>query len=231
MANGDELSYAWFLQLADGSIKSIADASGNVLTLNAVVYELNGAQVYCVITSSHGEQTESFHANMVVEPKLLVITSDLVDVSVIEGDSVNFNFGIEGDVDQYTWYLQQTDGTLRSTSCDDGSYTLTNANKSLDGSTIWCVATGIHGQTIESSKIKLTVLSKSIDKNTNDHDSTSKSYGPKDTNQDGVTTCSEAYGNGWIWDESQSICILQSDLIDKFVSNEMIYNFVNMSDR
>lgn len=198
-ASGEGLSYAWLLQDIDGSIKQITDATGNTLTLTDVSYEFNGTQVYCVVTSTHGEQAESLHATLTVEPKPLVITSDLSDVSVTEGGSVTLDFGVEGDVDQYTWYLQKPDDTVQTTTSEENSYTISDIQKSLDGSTVWCVATGIHGQTIESSKIKLMVLDKPAD------DSTTRSDYPKDSNRDGVTTCSEAYGSGWIWDENQGM--------------------------
>ena len=39
------------------------------------------------------------------------------------------------------------------------------------------------------------------------------SYDPYDTNKDGVVTCKEKFGSGWIWSEDHKACIRQEWII------------------
>ena len=53
--------------------------------------------------------------------------------------------------------------------------------------------------------------------------------GNQDKNCDGVVTCDEVNGPGWVWSESEKACVLNMVVVPS--NTNTIYNFVNTSDR
>ena len=55
--------------------------------------------------------------------------------------------------------------------------------------------------------------------------------GIQDKNCDGVVTCDEAMGPGWVWSEQDKACVIEPVAQPTDTPSSNIYSFVNTSDR
>ena len=52
-----------------------------------------------------------------------------------------------------------------------------------------------------------------------------------DKNCDGVVTCDEVNGPGWVWSEQEKACVMETVTQPTDTPSTNIYSFVNTSDR
>lgn len=79
--------------------------------------------------------------------------------------------------------------------------------------------------------ISVSVVVKPTQQEESIHHSTHSSCDVYDKNCDGVITCQERYGFGWIWSESDQACIMTSSISPDITARNDGYSFVNTADK
>ena len=151
----------------------------------------------------------------VISPESGTFNQDTIEVTISSSE--------EGATIYYT-----TDGTDPTTSS-------TKYEESFEvpvGSTVKAIAVkeGVVDSEIATATYTKQQPQPSSDPKPSEPDKPSQACaGNQDKNCDGVVTCDEVNGLGWVWSESEKACVVDTVVVPS--NTNTIYNFVNTSDR
>ncbi len=153
IAQGDELTYQWYLKNPGGTKFSkssvISDTYSAKLTSAS-----NGRQIYCVITDKYNNTVQSETVKLSIK---LEITNQPKDVSVPLDAIALTQVMVEGDGLTYQWYLKNRTGTKFSKSSITSDTYSVKMSQAVDGRQIYCVISDQYGNTATSDTATLSI--------------------------------------------------------------------------
>ena len=151
-ANGDGLSYQWYVKNAGSS--KFSKSSVTSATYSCKLNEKSsGRQIYCIVTDAYGNTAKSATATVYQE---LRITSQPKDVTVAEGKTAKVSFQAEGYDLTYTWYFKNAgDKSFKKTTSFTGNTYSVKMTDDRDGRQVYCVVTDAFGNTLSTEMVRL----------------------------------------------------------------------------
>lgn len=159
---GTDLKYCWYYKNPGKSKFSKAGVYTSEYSRHATK-DLDGMQVYCVVTDGNGEKVVGRTATLNIRKQNIVLTyPNSKKISVAVGKKAIFAINAVSDTHlSYKWYYRlpkykEENGVFHSTGCYSDSYTRT-ATKSIDGLEAYCVVTDANGKAVKSDIILLEI--------------------------------------------------------------------------
>ena len=152
-AVGEGLSYQWYLKNKTGTKFTKSSITKNIYSV-IMKDEVNGRQLYCVVTDKHGN---SVTTNTVTLYKYvpLEIIEEPQDCFVANGQKASATVQAVGNDLTYQWYLKSRTGTKFSkSSITSNTYNVTMEDK-VDGRQLYCVVTDRFGNSLTTNTVTL----------------------------------------------------------------------------
>jgi len=147
-AQGESLSYTWYIKKADDTKYATAEGDSYALDMTA---EYDGAQVYCTVKDVYGCIARSNTVTLTLDKKELAITKQPEDVVAPSGETVTIAIEAEGDGLTYAWYFKNASTSKFSlTTTFTGNEYTTEMSASRDGRQVYCVVTDAYGNTVKT---------------------------------------------------------------------------------
>ena len=157
-ATGDDLTYAWYVRNPDSTEFSRSDAFTGPDYSVTMSMEIDGQQVYCVITDRYGMQIQTETVTLTMQRNDLLIAWQTGDVLVRQGEMAEAYVEAFGDGLTYEWYFKNPGSTKFSkTNAFTGpSYSVT-MSKDRDGRQVYCVITDRYGNQVQTDTVTLSM--------------------------------------------------------------------------
>ena len=155
VAEGDGLTYQWYLKNANSSGWSKSKITSSVYT-DVMTEARNDRQIYCVITDVWGNtvQTETVRLVATTGTELKII-SQPTDARAYYGEKYHTEVVAEGDGLTYQWYLKNANSSGWSKSKVTSSVYSDVMTEARNGRQIYCVITDIYGSTVKTDIVHL----------------------------------------------------------------------------
>lgn len=152
--------YEWYVKAVGAEEFVPDDSSSNSLYQFKMSREMIGTQVYCVVTDQFGESVQTDVATVYYgKPKF---TTQPKSADCRNGETVSVTAKAKGLDVTYQWYYKNA-GTKKfyksSVSGDTYSYKMTSAKS---GRQVYCVATDVYGNTVQSKTVTLRISAPEI---------------------------------------------------------------------
>jgi len=147
-------SYTWYEKLPGADKFSVADHKTNTYTLK-LTEEVNGTQVYCVITDKYGNKVTSDTVTLTM-PVYANIKTQPVSTAAEEGKTAKVSLVASGDGIKYEWYYKSAGMTkfVKTTAFTGNTYAVA-MNADRDGRQVYCVVTDKYGNKVTSDTVTL----------------------------------------------------------------------------
>ncbi|MBR2782828.1 MAG: leucine-rich repeat protein, partial [Firmicutes bacterium] len=161
VAQGDGLTYQWYYKTPSAaSFSKCTSASGTTANYSiAVQAKHEGYQFYCIVKDSHGSSVKTNTVKIFVGTPLKITTQPSNFTGAV-GATAKLKVVAQGDGLTYQWYCKKTGETSFSkstlTSATTATLSLTLQAKH-DGYQYYCKVKDSHGNTVNSSTVKITV--------------------------------------------------------------------------
>ena len=154
-AEGDGLSYAWFVKNPGSS--DFTESSIHAATYSARLTAANsGRLLYCVVTDSHGNSLQSDTVSMSIGTPLSITAQPVSYVGAVNSQA-RFTVAAEGDGLSYAWFVKNPDSSdFTESSLHTATYSakLTAANS---GRLLYCVVTDSHGKSVTPDTVSMRI--------------------------------------------------------------------------
>ena len=155
-AQGDGLTYAWYVKDAGSSSFSRSSVTTNTYAVN-VTAARDGRQVYCIVIDQYGEYEISDTATLSVRVGP-VITVQPQDVEVLlAGDRATATVEATGNGLTYAWYIKDPGSSKFSKSSVTTKTYAVNITAARNGRQAYCLITDADGNTAVTDTITLSI--------------------------------------------------------------------------
>ncbi len=161
-AEGENLSYCWYYKRPGDTVFYKAGSYTNEY-VRTYVEQIDGMQVYCVITDSNGNKAVGRKATLSKQKADISINYPLgTELTVAYGKKINFSVEVDSTEEvSYKWYYMLPssiggDGIFHNTGCYDSTYCRT-ATDSINGMQAYCVITDSEGRRTVSETFTFTL--------------------------------------------------------------------------
>ena len=154
-AEGEGLSYQWYIKNPSGTKFSKSSITANVYT--AALTESNaGRQLYCVVKDGSGNSVTTETVTMTKAAEALTITQQPENWEGRIGETATFTVEAAGEGLSYQWYIKNPGGTKFSRSSIKTNVYTAVLSESNSGRQLYCVITAINGNSITSETVTMT---------------------------------------------------------------------------
>lgn len=149
---GESPVYAWYVNDA-----LYADCTGNVFNA-PMTAELDGAQVYCVVTDAYGKSASSEKAVLKMAAQL-AITAQPATAELPEGEMTNITVEATGDGLAYQWYVMPVSKSefAPAEGFNTNVYSVP-VDFDSDWSQVYCVITDAYGNSVTSETASIFIV-------------------------------------------------------------------------
>ena len=152
-AQGDELTYQWFLKNANQN-KFYASSITGPKYSTIMSEKVAGRQLYCVITDRLGNQVITDTVTLDL-PAPIMITRQPTDGYAFMDEKVSTSVTAQGEGLQYQWYVKNAgQKSFSKSSITKSVYTAIMSNKSVNRQ-VYCVITDKDGNTMQTKTVTL----------------------------------------------------------------------------
>ena len=153
---GESPVYAWYVNDA-----LYADCTGNVFNA-PMSAELDGAQVYCVVTDAYGKSASSEKAVLKMAAQL-AITAQPATAELPEGEMTNITVEATGDGLAYQWYVMPVSKSefAAAEGFNTNVYSVP-VDFDSDWSQVYCVITDAYGNSVTSETASIFIAEPEI---------------------------------------------------------------------
>ena len=154
---GESPVYAWYVNDA-----LYADCTGNVFNA-PMTAELDGAQVYCVVTDAYGKSASSEKAVLKMAAQL-AITAQPATAELPEGEMTNITVEATGDGLAYQWYVMPVSKSefAPAEGFNTNVYSVP-VDFDSDWSQVYCVITDAYGNSVTSETASIYIAEEEIE--------------------------------------------------------------------
>ena len=150
-AEGDGLTYQWYIKNAGGSRYSKSSLTSATYTAN-MSDKVKGRRVYCVITDQYGNSVQS--KTVLLREAVSIVTEPKTGYGKL-GETVKVSVEASGDELNYQWYIKNANGSKYSKSSVTGpAYSCKMSDKSK-GRRVLCIITDAYGNSVQSKTVLL----------------------------------------------------------------------------
>ena len=150
-AEGDDLSYQWYIKNANGSKYSKSSVSGPTYSCK-MSDKSKDRRVLCIITDAFGNKVQS---KTVILREAVSVTTEPKNTYVKSGSTAKVSLEASGDGLTYQWYIKNAGQTKYSKSSVTAATYSCKMNEKSKDRLVYCVVTDQYGKTVKSKTIIL----------------------------------------------------------------------------
>ena len=150
-ASGNTLKYQWYYRKSGATTWSKSAQTAATYSIKMST-DMDGMQIYCVITDKYGNKVQTNTVTVGVKAK---IDTQPKSASATIGSKVKTTVSATGTELKYQWYYKDTGASkFTKSSITSATYQVTMTT-ACDGRQVYCVITDKYGNTVTSSTVTL----------------------------------------------------------------------------
>lgn len=155
-AVGEGLTYAWYEKAPSASSFTKSNKTSTVYSIT-VTEELNGLQIYCVVTDTYGNTARSNTVTMSIGTPLSIVTQPNSPIVPAVGKFGSIYISARGDGLTYDWYVKLPGQTSFMKTNVHGEWYTACVTEERNRMRVYCVVTDTYGNFVKSDTATMTI--------------------------------------------------------------------------